>query len=106
MQQSKASTPRHYHWTTHEGIDDGGISTGIGFTISWQRGTIQAADHNGAHLIDVIDACINRLEHFQEGKLADNHNETALKHLHAARQELWRRRAGRAAAVTLDTHKV
>lgn len=54
-----------HHWQTN-GKPDGGVSFGIGFVISWQRGSLQEQGRNGAFLIEVLEACLDELEHKDE----------------------------------------
>jgi hypothetical protein len=51
-----------HHWET-EGKPDGGQSYGIGWCIAWQRGSLQEQGRNGAFLIEILEACLDELEH-------------------------------------------
>lgn len=51
-----------HHWTDNEGMPDGGVSYGVGFTIAWQRGSLLKNGRNGAFLIEVLEACLDELK--------------------------------------------
>ena len=51
-----------HHWEAND-RPDGGVSYGIGFTIAWQRGSLVEQGRNGAFLTDVLEACLDELEH-------------------------------------------
>jgi hypothetical protein len=67
------------------GIPVGGVSTGIGFTISWQRGELDRNARNGAYLEDVLQSCLTRLQflsqsdsYYRESKRAEEHLKMAI----------------------------
>ena len=75
----------NYHYTDQAGNPDGGCSTGQGFTISWQRGLVKDEAPNGAFLEDVLTACLDRLQFYQQlGKLSCEENSKAIAGLHTA----------------------
>ena len=86
----------HYaqHWVNDQGNPAGGVSTGRGFTISWQNGPLgpphsqDRREPNGAFVEDVIQAVIGRLEHFQESRFNCAENASALQYLSMAAQVL------------------
>jgi hypothetical protein len=70
------------HFTT-DGLPDGGVSFGTGFSISWQRGALRNDDGtfklpNGAFIEDIIDAALNRLEYHQDSPFACEENAQAI----------------------------
>ena len=78
------------HWLDEQGCPAGGISSGVGFCISWQNGPLGRVgdsgrkEPNGAFVENIIDAVIRRLEFYQEGKFECEENETAIYHLKLA----------------------
>ena len=60
------------HWVDGDGNPAGGVSTGKGFTISWQNGplgrvgTDERREPNGAFVEDVIGAVKERFEFYQD----------------------------------------
>ena len=69
----------------------GGVSTGRGFTISWQNGPLGRGntrqEPNGAFVEDVIQAVIERIEFYQH-HFPCQENEDALLGLYQAAQRL------------------
>jgi hypothetical protein len=104
-QDSEQITVINQNWTNDSGTHDGGVSTGIGFTISWQRGPINVAGRNGAFLIEVMEACHSQLEYFQNSAYSCQENIEALEHLDKAIQSIKSRRSRREAEGTLGTHQ-
>ncbi|MGG6281816.1 hypothetical protein ACQ4M3_09620 [Leptolyngbya sp. AN03gr2] len=94
------------NWTNN-GKHEGGVSTGIGYTISWQRGPVNENGRNGAFLIEVLDSCLHQLYYFQESnpEFSCEENDRALENLKACLKALNARRARRLAEGTLGTHK-
>jgi hypothetical protein len=98
------------NWTTDDGLHDGGVSTGFGFTISWQRGPAGETGRNGAFLIDVLRACREQLHYFEYGDgsrpvlFSCTENRQALNALDHAISQLAERRSRRAEDGTLGTH--
>ena len=88
------------HWTkpglvlssSEVKVPDGGVSTGRGFTISWQHGPVVDEDGtrsepNGAFVEDVMAACKQRIEHYQtvsDGRFACRENALAIENLQQA----------------------
>jgi hypothetical protein len=98
------ASPINFNWVDEEGNHAGGVSSGVGFTIAWQRGPLQVG-RNGAFLIEVLQACESQLQHFQSGKFACRENEIALQHLSEAINALESRRQRRMAEGKLGTHE-
>lgn len=94
------------NWTDSDGTHQGGTSTGVGYTIAWQRGAVNVAGRNGAFLIEVLESCLHQLEFFQNSKFACEENAVASSHLNAAIAMLRTRRDRRAADGKLGTHEV
>lgn len=72
------------HWDDEHGNPAGGVSTGIGYTISWQNGPLGHNPRNGAFIEEVLIALQERLSFFQEGRFPCPENEQALAHLKSA----------------------
>ena len=76
------------HWTDTNGNPGGGVSTGKGFTISWQNGPLgrgtMRRESNGAFVEDVIQAVIGRIQFYQMSQFACIENEKALACLQGA----------------------
>ena len=105
--------PINRNWTNEDGTHNGGVSTGIGFTISWQRGAVHIPDdsgernengRNGAFLLEVLDACRNQLEYFQDTYNPSEENEKALASLKECIGYLNARLERRKLEGTLGTH--
>jgi hypothetical protein len=97
--------PVNQNWTNPDGTHDGGVSTGVGYTISWQRGPINEAGRNGAFLIEVLESCRSQLAYFQNSSYACQENVEALNHLDLAIEALKSRRERREIQGTLGTHE-
>lgn len=67
--------PEHAFRVDAVGNPTGGYSVGPGYSITWQNGI---EDENGAHIEDVIQACIERLRFFQDSKFACRENSETL----------------------------
>lgn len=101
-------------WEDSKGNPDGAISSGIGYTIAWQRGALRLPGdaggleprRNGAFLIEVLEACKEQLDRVNSGKFACEENyeaEEALTHaIFALKSRLNRRQE----EGTLGTHQV
>lgn len=100
------------HWTDMNGNPVGGVSTGRGFTISWQHGplgpmgTPLRQEPNGAFVEDVIQAVIRRIEFYQATKFACKENADALEALYLAAQRLDDRTKDRERRTVEGTHAV
>ena len=91
------------NWTDSDGNHDGGVSTGIGFTISWQRGSLNEAGRNGAFLIEVLESCLSQIEYFQSAKFQCQENADAIYHLEESISYLQSRLNRRKNSGTLGT---
>ena len=99
------------HWQEEQtGNPSGGISSGRGFTISWQNGPLgrgnDRKEPNGAFVEDVLDAVIERIEFYQHSKFECSENADALLALREAAKFLDMRTKGREAREVEGTHKV
>ena len=98
------------HWNDSEGRPLGGVSTGTGFTISWQHGPLgRDGDRKapaGAFVEDVIAAVIDRIEYYQQSAFASSHNARALAGLFDAAHALAERTQEREARQVEGTHAV
>lgn len=92
-----------HHWDT-EGKPDGGQSYGFGFTIAWQRGSIQEQGRNGAYLIEVLEACLDELIH-KNKSFPCAENEVAIAHLNQCLDSLRMRIKRREDAGIWGTHE-
>lgn len=90
-------------WETPERLPDGGVSTGIGFTIAWQRGPLTSG-RNGAFLLDVLNSCREQLIYFESGQFACAENKEALGKVTEAIDVLASRLSRRQSEGTLGTH--
>ena len=88
----------------------GGVSTGRGFTISWQNGPLGQGDNrrdpNGAFVEDVLQAVIGRIEFYQASKFNCQDNEDALQSLRKAADCLDRRTKDREVRKVEGTHNL
>jgi len=98
--------------TDNLGYPAGGTVVGTGFTISWQRGPLGRGDDrlapNGAFVEDVIQAAIQRIEHYNEaafGQFSCAENTLALANLRAAIKSLEARTARREQQEVEGTHE-
>ncbi len=100
----------HYadHWNDANGNPAGGVSTGRGFTISWQNGPLgrgkERREPNGAFVEDVLQAVIGRIEFYQGSRFACPENAQALEELRAAADSLDSRTRDREARAVEGTH--
>lgn len=96
------------HWTDAADNPAGGVSTGRGFTISWQNGPLgrgnERREANGAFVEDVIQAAIERIEFYQASRFACRDNEQALEALKAAAGYLDHRTRDRETRAVEGTH--
>ena len=122
------------HWTDADGTPAGGVSSGRGIAISWQKGALgrhsdlcareterekrlpSPVDHtcfddcdrseaNGAFVEDVIGIVVGRIEHYESSRFACRENKTALKHLRLALEALNERTKSREARQVEGTHR-
>ena len=100
----------HYaeHWSDVHGNPAGGVSTGKGFTISWQNGPLGYGDTrrepNGAFVEDIIQAVIGRIEFYEASQFACEENAQALEALQMAAYWLDKRTQDRLARAVEGTH--
>lgn len=102
------------HWYNDDDIPSGGVSTGRGFTISWQNGALGRVnalstnrhEPNGAFVEDIIDAALDRLNVYQTSKMCCDENDTAMRHLAAALEALDQRTKKREQRQVEGTHQV
>src|SRR5262245_15968216 len=98
------------HWLDEQGNPAGGVSTGRGFTISWQHGPLgrngARQEPNGAFVEDGIVAVISRIEFYQQGKFWCQENQEALAALYLAAKRLDDRIQAREARQVEGTHAV
>jgi hypothetical protein len=96
------------HWNDADGNPAGGVSTGKGFTISWQNGPLgrgnERREPNGAFVEDVIAAAIGRIEFYQQSRFNSADNAEAIDHLRLAAAALDRRTKDREARAVEGTH--
>lgn len=95
--------PISQFWSTADGLPDGGQSSGIGFSIAWQRGPLTNG-RNGAYLIEVMEACLAQLERFKSTPFDCPENEQAREHLSQSIEILKARRDRRESQGILGTH--
>lgn len=101
------------HWKDEDGNPAGGVSTGKGFTISWQKGPIPRDSNgkpmqnsNGAFVEDVIQAVIGRIEFYQSSRFNCKENADALNALRVAAERLDDRTKDRLARKVEGSHTV
>jgi hypothetical protein len=98
------------HWLDENGNPAGGVSTGTGFTISWQNGPLAVngdrKDPNGAFVETIIEAVIKRIEFYQASRFNCIENANALEALKHAAECLDSRTKNREARGVEGTHKV
>jgi hypothetical protein len=97
------------HWLDSLGNPAGGVSSGKGFTISWQNGPLQRGEErlepNGAFVETIIDAVIQRIQFYQDSKFNCIENEAALCHLMGALRWLEERTKNREERNVEGTHQ-
>lgn len=96
--------PINKNWYDADENHQGGVSTGIGYTISWQRGTLNVEGRNGAFLIEVLESCKHQIDSFNTGKFACKENNSASVHLFDCIEALKERSNRRKSQGTLGTH--
>lgn len=98
------------HWLDDQQRPAGGVSTGRGFTVSWQHGplgqigTPERREPNGAFVEDVIQAVIGRIAFYQDSPFACEENAQALEALRMAAEWLDKRTRDREARLVEGTH--
>lgn len=100
------------HWTDADGNPAGGVSTGVGFTISWQNGPLAVDGHrrepNGAFVETLLAAVKGRIEFYQEaagGRFACTENGAAIAAIDSALRYLDSRTKNREARGVEGTHQ-
>ena len=102
------------HWIDENGNPAGGVSTGRGFTVSWQNGplgkigTDERQEPNGAFVEDVVDAVKGRFEFYQkgsDGKFACEENAECIELLQKVLDIQHGRTMRRVEAETEGTHE-
>ncbi len=97
------------HWNDENNNPEGGVVSGTGFTISWQRGPLgRDGDRempNGAFVEDVINACVSRIKYYQNSRFNCGENAKALVHLQLALDALDSRTKDREARKVEGTHE-
>ncbi len=100
------------HHRAKDGIPMGGQSWGSGFAIAWQDGAlfeglkpVELVTPNGALVEDVIEACIDRLEFYQDSDFRSEYNEEAIVYLNRALAALNNRTEERLARSVEGTHQ-
>ena len=99
------------HWTDENGNPAGGVSSGKGFTVSWQNGplgkvgTSERREPNGAFVEDIIEAAASRIRFYESGKFACDENKQVLELLRRAVQILEQRTKRRVIANVEGTHE-
>ena len=102
------------HWVDENGNPAGGVSSGMGFAISWQNGPLgrigtgERRGANGAFVEDVIGAAKDRFEFYQEGsdgKFACEENARCIELLTEIEAICQARTQRRVEAKTEGTHE-
>ena len=97
------------HWNDEQGRPGGGVSSGRGFTVSWQNGPLGRGEErnppNGAQVEDVILVAIGRLEYYQQSEFNCMENAQALTALQMAAEYLDNRTKDREKREVEGEHK-
>ena len=101
------------HWSDESGTPTGGVSSGRGFTISWQNGGLASGvegterkEPNGAFVEDVIQAVIGRIRYYQQSRFNCMENAIALTALEKAAEALDERTKEREDRGVEGTHAI
>ena len=98
------------HDIDENGNPNGGITSGKGFLIEWQKGPLGCGENrkepNGAFVEGVIAAAIGRIKFYQDSKFKCRENAIALTHLETALLWLQARTAEREKKGVEGTHAV
>lgn len=98
------------HWEDQNQNPAGGVSTGKGFTISWQNGPLgkgtQRREPNGAFVETIIHAAMDRLLFYQTSRFNCQENLEAIQHLERALAVLHSRTQSRVQRNVEGTHEV
>lgn len=88
----------------------GGSVHGTGLHIEWQNGPLgrdgDRIEPNGAFVEDVIEAAVQRIQHYQSTKFRGRENAIALTHLETALLWLNKRTQDREARKVEGTHEL
>jgi hypothetical protein len=91
------------------GIPTGGFVRGIGIAIAWQDGALgrnaERKIQNGAFVEDVLQACLNRLKHYQETKFSCPENVLAASGIEEALKWLQKRTEDREKRLVEGTYE-
>jgi len=97
------------HWTDDNDNPAGGVTSGRGFTISWQNGPLGTGTNrrepNGAFVEDIIKAATKRLAFYQKSKFRCQENADALLLLREALARLENRTLDRTRRGVEGTHE-
>jgi hypothetical protein len=102
---------KSHYWFDKDGVPNGGILNGTGFTISIQRGVVETTESgelapNGVFSQTLVAIVIDVLSNFyQQSKFANAYNEEAIYHFKCAQNALRRRLRDRAERNVLNTHE-
>ena len=98
------------HWVDADGNPAGGVSCGMGYTISWQMGPLGRGEDrripNGAFVESIIFAAIDRLQFYQKSKFKCDENQAAIDNLKGALEMLEYRTEQREAREVEGTHAI
>ncbi len=98
------------HEVDDNGNPAGGRTWGTGIQIEWQNGPLAVdgvrKEPNGAFVEGVIQAAIDRLQHYQSGKFACRENALAITKLEEALHWCQHRTANRTKRGVEGTHTV
>ena len=96
------------HFNDENGNPAGGTTSGVGISISWQNGPLgrdgERKEPNGAFVEGVIQAALDRLEHYQASKFKCRENALAITKLEEALHWCQHRTAAREARAVEGTH--
>ena len=97
-------------WSDESGNPAGGVSQGVGFTISWQNGPLAVdgvrKEPSGAFVETVLKAVAERIEFYQRSKFNSSYNADALEHIYEALAILNARTTDRETRQVEGTHAV
>jgi len=93
-----------------DGNPAGGTVDGVGLHIEWQNGPLgrdgDRIEPNGAFVEGVLNAALQRIEHYNETKFRCRENSLAITHIEEALHWLNHRTAAREARAVEGTHAV
>lgn len=96
------------HTTDEAGNPTGGLTSGLGFSISWQNGPLgrgaERQEPNGAFVEGVLQAALGRLEFYQSTKFKCRENALAITKIEEALHWLQSRTAKREEREVEGTH--